>query len=194
MFNSIGRSRFQHGIVIFAALCVQQATLQAQQDRIVRPIDSQERFALSGNVNPRALPQFDHGPVDPSMKLSYVTLMLKPSAGQQAALEKLLADQQDRTSPNYHKWLTPEGYADRFGLSPGDIGKVKSWLESQGFAVVYMARGRNWLAFSGTAAQVKAALHTENVAGFWIDGDPPGQWFKYIDTCSTGPVMVGILV
>ena len=36
---------------------------------------------------------------------------------QQAALDRLLADQQTPSSPNYHKWLTPEQYADRFGLS-----------------------------------------------------------------------------
>jgi uncharacterized protein (TIGR03437 family) len=159
MSRSNNHRIFQH--CLFAVLLTGAGSLYAQQDRIVVPIDSRERLALSGNVSPRALPQFDRGPVDPSMKLNYVTLILKPSAGQQAALEKLLADQQDRTSANYHKWLTPEQYADRFGLSPGDIGKVRVWLESQGFTVNYAARGRNWLAFSGTAEQVTKAFQTE---------------------------------
>jgi len=39
---------------------------------------------------------------------------------QQAALEQLLKEQQDPASPNYHNWLTPETYADRFGASAAD--------------------------------------------------------------------------
>src|SRR5580692_9960572 len=99
-------------IGLFAA----EAVLHGQPDRIAGQLINQERVALIGNVNPKAQPQFDTGPVDPSMKLSYITLMLKPSGSQQAALEQLLTEQQDRRSPSYHKWLTPERYADRFGL------------------------------------------------------------------------------
>ena len=32
-----------------------------------------------------------------------------------ATLDKLLADQQDRNSPEYHRWLTPDEFAARFG-------------------------------------------------------------------------------
>jgi uncharacterized repeat protein (TIGR01451 family) len=98
-----------------------------------------------------------------------MTLMLKASTDQQAALEKLLRDQQDPNSPNYHKWLTPEEYGDRFGFSPADIAKIVLWLQSQGLTIEEVARGRNWIAFSGSVAQVQAALNTEihryNVAG-----------------------------
>jgi uncharacterized protein (TIGR03437 family) len=104
------------------------------------------------------------------MKLSYVRLMLKASAGQQAALEKLLTEQQDRSSPNYHKWLMPEQYADRFGLSPHDIGKIRMWLESGGLAINYVARGRGWIAFSGTADQVAKTFHTE-IHRYTVDGE-----------------------
>ena len=85
------------------------------------------------------------------------------------ALTQLVAEQQDRRSPNYRKWLTPEQWADRFGLSHGDIQKLTAWLKSQGFTVLNVARGRNWITFSGTAAQVQSAFGTEihryNVGG-----------------------------
>ncbi len=87
--------------------------------------------------------------------------MLQASRDQQAALEKLLRDQQDPNSPNYHKWLTPEEYGDRFGFSPADIAKIVSWLQSEGLTIEEVARGRNWIAFSGSVAQVRAALDTE---------------------------------
>ncbi len=133
----------------------------AQADRISGPIDSSQKVALPGNVNPLARPEYDQGPVEPSFALSSVTLVMAPSPSQQAALEQLLRQQQDRTSPNYRKWLTPEQYADRFGVSQNDIDKVNVWLETQGMTVLRVARGRNAIVFSGTAGQIQSAFSTE---------------------------------
>jgi subtilase family serine protease len=41
------------------------------------------------------------------------------------------------------------------------LDKIAAWLRSQGFAVQYTARGRDFISFTGTASQVQAALHTE---------------------------------
>jgi subtilase family serine protease len=90
-----------------------------------------------------------------------MTLLTVPTAAQQKALTQLLAEQQDRNSPNYHKWLTPEQWADRFGLSRNDIRQITDWLQAQGFSNVHAARGRNWVSFTGSAAQVESALGTE---------------------------------
>ena len=90
-----------------------------------------------------------------------ITVQFKLSATQQKALHELLEDQQNASSPNFHRWLTPEEYADRFGISRNDIGKISSWLESEGFSVDSVARGRSWIAFSGMAEQVQHTLHTE---------------------------------
>jgi len=133
----------------------------AQPDRITAPIDNSQTVVLKGSVHPKAQPQFDQGPVDPAWQLGHITLEITPSPSQQAALDQLLAEQQDSTSPNYHQWLTPEQYADRFGLSRSDVSRITAWLKSQGFAIVQVARGRNWIAFSGTAAQVQSAFHTQ---------------------------------
>jgi len=141
----------------------------AQSDRITTVIDSNQVVVLPGNVHPNAQPKYDQGPVDPSMAMDYVTMQMKPSAAQQAALNRLLAQQQDRSSPNYHKWLTPEQYADQFGLSQSDIEKIVSWLQMQGFSIVQSARGRDWIAFTGTAEMVentfRTQLHFYNVNG-----------------------------
>lgn len=142
----------------------------AQESRITGEVDPAQTVTLHGNVSPKAQPQHDLGPVDPGFKLSYVTLAFKPSTTQQAELDQLLANQQDRSSPNYHSWLTPEQYADRFGLSTADVARVRAWLESQGFTINYVARGRNWLAFTGTAAQIAATFHTE-IHGFSVEGE-----------------------
>src|SRR5438477_2655710 len=130
------------------------------QDRIAGPVDRRQTVALNGNIHPNAISQFDVGPVDPALKLDHVTLMVKRSSAQQAGLERLLADQQNPSSPDYHAWLTPEQFADRFGLSSNDISKVTAWLQSEGLAVDAISRGRNWIRFSGTADQIQGALQT----------------------------------
>jgi subtilase family serine protease len=141
-----------------------------QPDRILSAIDNSQTVALRGSASPKAKPQFDLGPVEPSMELAYVTLQVNPSPVQQAALERLLAEQQDPASPNYHNWLTPEQFAERFGMSHRDTVKITNWLRSEGFKIVQVARARNWVAFSGTAAQVQSALRTQ-IHYFVVDGE-----------------------
>ncbi len=139
-------------------------------DRISGALNGGQTVPLKGNVHHKALPQFDQGPAEPSLRLGYMTLLTVPSAAQQRALSQLLAQQQDRKSPNYHKWLTTEQWADRFGLSHGDVQKLTEWLKSQGFTVQSVAHGRNWITFGGTAAQVQNAFGTE-MHRYRVDGE-----------------------
>src|ERR1700720_2240091 len=104
----------------------------AAQDRVLGPIDDSHMYVIEGNRLALARPEFDEGRVDGAMEINRAAIVFKPSPAQQSALETLLAEQQDRSSPNYHKWLTPEQYADRFGMTPGDVAKVASWLQSKG--------------------------------------------------------------
>ncbi|MGA2213693.1 MAG: protease pro-enzyme activation domain-containing protein, partial [Bryobacteraceae bacterium] len=122
---------------------------------------SARRTILTGNVHPKIRTATDQGRVAPSLALPYITLTMAPSAGQRADLEKLLADQQTPGSPNYHRWLTPEEYGQRFGASDADIAKITQWLQQQGLNVISVARGKSWIAASGTAAQAEAAFQTE---------------------------------
>jgi len=148
---------------VFTALliCLFAYVLPAQPDRITATIDSRHSVVVRGSVHPLAKPDYDRGAVEPDFPLGNITLLLKPSDDRQLALERLLAEQQDPASPNYHNWLTPETYAERFGTSAADLDKVGAWLRSEGFTVRYTARGRDFISFSGTARQVLAALHTE---------------------------------
>jgi subtilase family serine protease len=159
--------RFALGIVpglLISTLCF------AAPDRIDKAIDNNLVFSLKGSVPAKAQRRYDQGAVDPAMQLDYVTMIMQPSVSQRAALEQTLRQQQDPTSPKYHKWLTPEQYAERFGLSANDVQKITAWLRSQGFEVVHVARGRNWVAFSGSAALVESAFHTQ-LHYFDVDGE-----------------------
>jgi len=90
-----------------------------------------------------------------------MSVVFKQSAAQRANLASLLQEQQDSNSPSYHVWLTPDQYADRFGITPANLAKVISWLEAAGFRVDYVSRSRTWVMFSGTAGQIQSAFHTE---------------------------------
>jgi subtilase family serine protease len=139
-------------------------------DRILETIDQGQMTALPGNVHPWARAQFDQGRVDPGMEMQGVTISFKLSPAQQAALDQLIAEQQDVSSPNYHQWLTPEQYAARFGMSQNDLNRVTAWLESQGFSRVQVSRSATRVAFDGTAAQVEAAFRTE-IHGYLVNGE-----------------------
>lgn len=129
--------------------------------RLRVPLDPSRVVALSGHVHPRARAEFDQGPVDPALPVSNVILGLKLTAAQQTDLEQFVASQQNPASPDYHRWLTPDQFAARFGASQSDIDQTTAWLKSQGLVVESVSNSRNWIAFSGTAAQMGGALHTE---------------------------------
>jgi Pro-kumamolisin, activation domain/Bacterial Ig-like domain (group 3) len=135
-------------------------SLSAQERRIAGPIEASRTIVLKGNRNPRALAANDEGPLDPFTRIPYMRLTLKPTPQQTADLETLLEAQRDPSSSDYHRWLTPEEFGERFGASQNDIGKLRAWLESAGFTVEQTARARNWIAFSGTAGQIERTFRT----------------------------------
>ena len=142
----------------------------AQTSRITQAVDESQRTILTGHLHPKAQPANDLGRVAPDLSIPYIALILAPSASQQADLEKLLAAQQTVGSPNYRQWLTPDEYAQRFGVSDADIGKITRWLEGQGLQILSVARARNSIAVSGAAAQVETAFRTE-IHSYAVDGE-----------------------
>src|SRR6266576_3256602 len=72
-----------------------------RQPLINQPIMESQLTTLRGNTHPLARPQFDIGAAAPNLPLQRMLLVLKRSPQQDAALQKLLDDQQDQASPNY---------------------------------------------------------------------------------------------
>src|SRR2546430_9167549 len=89
---------------------------------------------------------------------------------QESALAQLMVDQYNMASANYHKWLTPEGFGAQFGPADADIQTVTAWLRSHGFQVAKVSRGKVAIEFSGTAAEVLEAFHTE-IHKFVVHGE-----------------------
>jgi hypothetical protein len=133
-------------------------------------INEADRISLRGNVHPRATRENDIGRVSPDLPMQSTVLLLKLRPGAQQELDALTAAQQNPASPLYHKWLTPEEFGKRFGISDQDLNAVTGWLKSHGFTIDEVAKGRNWLNFSGNVASIENAFQTQ-IHKFSVDGE-----------------------
>ena len=144
------------------------ASLPAQADavgpavaQITKAVEDNNRVTLNGNTRSEAAPQYDRGLVADRMPLEHLQLLLRRPAVQETALEQLIASQQDRNSPNFHKWLRAEEFGGRFGVAQADIAAISAWLTAHGFHVDGVLPNRMVIEFSGTAGDVREAFHTE---------------------------------
>jgi len=131
------------------------------RDRVIERIDDAKFVTLAGNTHPMARAQYDQGLVDPQLPMERIVLLLKRSPEQETALEALLAEQYDPKSPNFHHWLQPEEFGKLYGPSDSDVAAVTGWLQNHGFQIYLVNKGKVTIEFSGTAAQVQEAFHTE---------------------------------
>jgi subtilase family serine protease len=134
---------------------------QSVSPRIRSEISLSQTTPLKGSLHPLAQPAHDAGRVPADTKLNSVSILFNRSAAQQADLDALIAAQQNPSSPQYHKWLTPEQFGKRFGMAQADLDKITTWLEQQGFSIDMVARSRTFVRFSGTVRQVEAAFSTQ---------------------------------
>jgi len=133
----------------------------AGRDRVEGAINSSVSVPLRGSVPARATRSLDQGPLPDSTTIRGIQLQFGPSPEQQADLDQLLERQRDPSSPDYHRWFTPEEFGQRFGVSENDFARLRSWLEASGFTIEQTARAQNWISFAGTAAQIRTVFQTE---------------------------------
>ena len=154
----------QLGALLLGFLCFSSGALGQMRrlpNRLSGNVASGSPVALAGSRSPRALAANDMGVLPRDTAIRGITLVFTRSAAQEAALQVLLAAQQDPASPLYHQWLTPESFGARFGMSDADLATVETWLQSQGFTMDRVSRAHDRISFSGTAAQVDSAFSTE---------------------------------
>lgn len=172
----MGKWNLYCSLVAALAVAVLSLPLRAQSyaplrhRRIVSQINEGQLKRLTGNTHPLAMSRFDRGAAPVDLPMDRMLLVLDRSPEQKAALQQLLDAQQDPSSPEYHKWLTPEEFGERFGASDADLQTVTLWLESQGFQVSPLSAGKTIIEFSGTAGQVQSAFHTE-IRKFIVNGE-----------------------
>ena len=130
-------------------------------DRVVDVVDDSRRVSLTGNVHPMARTEFDMGRVDSNKLLERVVMVLKRSPEQEAALAAFNERQYDPTSPDFHYWLNAEEFGKLYGPSDADIAAVTNWLQNHGLQIHEVGKGRVYIQFDGTVANVERAFHLE---------------------------------
>ena len=186
--------------VLETTLLTQSAAAQEQSQLVVatpRPLiiealDESRLTVLKGNTHPLARREFDLGTAPASLPMERMLLVLKRSDVQETAIRKLLDDQQDKNSPQYHKWLTPEQFGAQFGPTDADMQMITSWLQSHGFQVG-STKGRTVLEFAGSASQVKEAFHT-SIHKYLVNGEQ--HWANVSDPsipAALVPAVKGVL-
>jgi hypothetical protein len=183
--------------LVAAILLVLPGLVSAQgipvSPRVSDRVDETRLAVLQGNTHPLARAQFDQGAAPPNLPMNRMLLVLKRGPDQEAALQDLLEQQQDTSSPNYHKWLTPDQFGQQFGPADADIQTVTSWLTSRGFQSIQVSKGRTVIEFSGTAAQVESALHT-SIHQYFVSGE--NHWANASDPqipAALAPVVSGVV-
>ena len=123
-------------------------------------IDDAVLVRLAGNTRPEATAKHDLGRLPDEFRVDHVLLQLRRSPEQERALEKLIDQLNNKTSPNFHKWLTAEQFG-QYGLAQDDLDAITKWLLTHGFVVNTVYPNHVLIDFSGTAGAVREAFHTE---------------------------------
>jgi Pro-kumamolisin, activation domain len=192
------KSSLYRGAFLFVSILIFPfGRAAAQTTNILSPVtqvaDERNLVVLKGNVHPLARLEFDQGAAPLDLRMDRMLLVLKRSPEQESALLKLLDDQQDRSSPRYRHWLTPEQFGQQFGPSDTDVRKVTGWLLGHGFQNVQVSKGRTVIEFSGAASQVQETFGT-SIHKFVVNGEE--HWANASDPAIPGalsPVVEGVL-
>jgi hypothetical protein len=123
--------------------------------------DESLRVPLRGNLHSLARAEFDQGAVSDSMPMEHLIMLLKRSPEQEVALQTRIDDMHNQHSELFHSWLSPTAVGNCYGVSNTDIAVVTNWLQGHGFKIDSIPAGKTMIVFSGTAGQVREALHTE---------------------------------
>jgi hypothetical protein len=157
-------------LVVIGALAPRSQAQIFVQNRISNAIESSNMEPMRGTVHPLARPEFEQGTVDSAKALQGMKVDFKRTEAQEADLQSLLQAQQTPGSADYHKWLTPAQFGQRFGMSASDLASVSAWLQQEGFTVTGVSQSRNSISFSGNVADAERAFQTQ-IHNYVVNGE-----------------------
>ncbi len=122
---------------------------------------AQSLVRIRKSVSPAAVLITDAVTAPPEMPMEIVVRL---NLRNTAEMEQLKQDQQDRSSPNYHQWLTAEQFNERFGPTQEDADTVAQWLRGAGFEIAEIDLGRRLITARAKAAVVAGTLKVKIVS------------------------------
>jgi subtilase family serine protease len=116
------------------------------------------RSALKGSTPPWANAANKQSSADPA---EWVNFRVYLGLSDPSAAESLARAVSDPRNASYGKYLSPSQFNARFAPSGSNVSAVSSWLQGQGFSVVFVPSNNHYVAAEGTVAQVEAAFGTK---------------------------------
>src|SRR5580698_4365778 len=98
------------------------------------------------------------GPEDQSKQIS-VTVWL--NLHNKAALDAMVQGMYDKTSPNYHKFLTMKEFKTQFAPMAKDIATVRNYLAAHNMKVSSIDRNNHFIVAQGSVGDAQTAFNTK---------------------------------
>jgi subtilase family serine protease len=115
-----------------------------------------------------------------------------------AEFDELMKAIDDKKSPQYHHWLSPQETHARFGETQDQFHAVEQWLKSEGFTIGEESYGANgdYIKFTGTVAQVEKTFKirlVEPIYDRYINSDDPAIPSQFVGVISRINGLYGLL-
>ena len=134
-------------IGLFCAILLGQITL---------PCQAAERQIIHSKISAVVT---NMAPLRHSSRWTRLNLTIGLPLRDREGLTNLLRQLYDPASTNYHRFLTPAQFAERFGPTEQDYQAVVSFAQSHGLAVTGKHDNRTLVSVRGTVAEVERAFH-----------------------------------
>lgn len=144
--------------VIFIAVVALLVTGSLVAVSMVARAQQDARFTLTGQGVPLIQRAHLLHATDPSQTLD-LSLGLRPNDA--AGLDTLLQQIYTPGSSQYHHYLTPDEFSQRFAPTEEQVQQVISFLQAQGLTVQNIAANHLLIDATGTVAQVQQAFHVK---------------------------------
>lgn len=152
MGDSVNRINF--GLLGVAALPLLACTTTSEPSGVLEAAQGM----ISNNTPGFTRHARDLGPVDPSTVIE-VTAWLK--LHNEAQLDQLVAQQQQRGHANFHKWITQDQFNVQFAPTAQEVNAVQNWLNAHNLGTVAVADNNFFVKVQGTVGDVEKAFHVQ---------------------------------
>jgi len=130
----------------------------------------QQQVIQKGRGNtPRQVAEGTAKLIQPYAPASKLRLAISIKAPKMAEEEKFLKELQDKNSPNFRKYLTPEQWNARFAPSAQDEQAVVDWATSRGLTVLARYPNRLMVNVEGTVDAIQRAFNIK-INQYQVDG------------------------
>ncbi len=110
-----------------------------------------------------------HSPTGAPNGQQMLHLTISLNLADPAGLHALINAQNDKHSPLYHQYITPQQFAARFAPSQASVDSVVSFLRSQGLTVKSVSANRLIIKADGTVATVEQAFNV-HISNYTLKG------------------------